>query len=754
MNNIIRKNVLHRYDSESLRVFLLMALTIYAYYPFFSSSNIGAVDAQYYQYLLHDAIIQLENGFFPAYVGQSWFSPNGAPSIAGPYYLLLGQLLNALSFSLLSPLLIQHLTIFASSLSGVLITYILIRNVAPLLRWQAVFLAFAYVSSPGVMSLIFYMDMYFSFMAVPFVPGVFYGLARIYKKNDALAYVLTGSALALVWQSHPPIALWTSIFCLVFGLSLIILTRRNPVGFAALALLFVLLCLWQFFPVLSLGIRDDMMWGESNSARVDFLLKQLLLPIPDVFLPLSQGKDGLYFLQLGYSLWFVIVLSVITALGFSGTLLMRLMLALIAIILLFLYPLPGIGHFLWSSVPTLVVDLTQLWPNQRLYIILAAAACFVGALALQKIFDSGQSKIKTMLNIALAGLFVWNIYQVGFFIKHGISVINSNEATMSPKDSWSSPNNMYFIGFKLPPEYLQDLYAGTHAPWLKSRLLDAQKMPISEYDNEQFVINRCLESARIKNEVSINEAINFPFKTTLKEPLTIASLNLKPNIHYLLCADMSTANGKALFQLVDQQRREIVSLEIPSPEDSIDPKVSLKIINSEAAVDSSVRRRIGIPFYLEAQDNKEMTSESFEFRVWSQQLPRVMLYNVNVTSYELDNLPIRVESYTPYRATVNAKPEHKYIEIIKLFKPGYIAKVNGEDSPIIESERKTIIIPLKSSGLNEIELSYIGTSGMRASFYISAVSWCLVVVFLMVRLISHKRRLWKPGQIGNNLNGR
>lgn len=720
-------------------MFLLMALTVYAYHPFFSSSNIGAVDAQYYQYLLHDALIQLQNGFFPSYVGQSLFSPNGAPSVSGPYYLLLGQFLNTLSFGELSPLLIQHLTIFVSSLSAAIIMYIIIRKVAPMLRWQAVYLAFAYISCPGVMSLIYHMDMYFSFMAVPFVPLVFYGLARIYQKNDALAYVLTASALALVWQSHPPIALWTSILSFIFCLLLIILTRRNPAGFAVMALLFVLLSLWQFLPVVSLGFRDDMMWGESNSSRVDFLIKQLLLPLPDVFLPLSQGKNGFYFLQLGYSLWFVIILAVITSLRSSGTLLIRLILALIVVILLFLYPLPGIGRFLWLNVPALVIELTQLWPNQRLYVILAAAGGIVGALALQKIIDSGNPKIMPMLAIALAGLFVWNIYQVDFFIKHGTAVVASNESTMNPKDSWRSPHNMYFIGFKLPQEYLQDLFAGTHAPWLKSRLLDSQKNPISAYDNEQFVINRCLESTRIKNELSISDAISFPFKTVLKEPLSIANLNLQPNIHYLLCADMSTSNGKSLFQLLDQQSREKVSLEIPSPEDSIDPKVELKVLSSETVMAPPVRRRIGIPFYFTDQENEEMTRASFIFRVWSQQLPRVMLYNVNVISYEPVSLPIIIESYTPYRAKVITKPDHKYIEIIKLFKPGYIATVNGEESPVIESAHKTIIIPLKSSGLNKIELLYKGTFGIRVSFYISAVSWCFVVVFLMMQLISNKK---------------
>lgn len=731
MKNLVNKVSFIIDDSEALRVFLLMALTVYAYHPFFSASNIGGADAQFYQYILHDAIIQLENGFFPTYVGQSPFLPNGTRVVLAPYYLLLGQLLNTLTFGALNTLLIQHLTIFVSSLSAAFIMYVSIRNVAPLLRWQAVFLAFAYISSPGVMSLIFHMDAYFSFMAVPFVPVVFYGLARIYQKDDALAYVLTGSALALVWLSHAPIALWVSILSFVFCLSLILLTRRNPAKFAGLALLFALLCLWQFLSIFSFGLNIiDILW-RGKISRVDYVIEQLLLPIPDVFLPLGQGKNGFYFLQLGYSLWFVIILAAITALRSSGTLLIRLMLVLVTIVLLFLYPLPGIGRFLWSSAPTLVLDITNVFPHQRLYVILAAAGCFVGALALQKISDSGRPKIKALLAIALTGLFVWNIYQVGFFIKYGNTVKSSNESIMNPKDSWSSPNNIHFVGFGLPTEYLQSLFTGSHSHQLKSRLLDSQKNPISAYDNEQFVISQCLESTLTKNEVG---NISLPLEITLKEPLSLTKMNLHPNIHYLLCADLITSHGDALFQLLDPQSREMASLELPA-----------------TAIDPPVRRRIGIPFYFTDQGNKEMTELSFGFRVWSREQPQVKLYNFGVTSYEPANLPIVIESYTPYRAKVITKPDHKYIEIIKLLTPGYVARVNGEESPIIESERKTIIIPLKSSGLNKIELSYIGTPSMRASFYISAVSWCLVVAFLMACLISHGKRLWKLRQIGNSL---
>lgn len=709
---------------------LLAALTLYAYHPFFSAFNLGAADAQYYQYMLHDAIIQLENGFFPPFVGQSMFMPNGTLGIMAPYYLFLGQLLNVLSFGTLNTLVIQHLTIFVSALSGALLAYFVIRSMAHSLRWQAVFLAFAYISCPGVMSLIFSMDMYFSYMAAPFIPAVFLGLIRIYETDDALAYVITTTALAMLWLSHPPIALWTSMLSFVFCVAVIVLKRRSPVRYVLMALLFGLLCVWQFLPIFSLGLSStDVLWVDKSISRPDFVIEQLLQPIPDAFLPLGMGKHGLFFLQLGYALWFVVILAAITALRVTSPLLLRLIVGLIAVILLFLYPLPGIGRFLWTSMPSVVLDITNIYPNQRLYIILAGLACLAGALALQKIADSHRKEAKAFVAVALAILFAWNLYQIDFFVKHGTAVRSGNESTMSPKDSWGRAYNVYNFGWGLPKEYSRDLFWGTGAYWLKSRLLDSLQAPVDAYDNEKFAINSCLETADTQDVISRDKNVALPSEVLLKEPLSIATLNLRPNVHYLLCADMSASDGDALFQLLDSRSREIVSLEVPG--------------SYKAPV---ARRQIAFPFYYAADVGNDVADDSYNFRVWSRQQPLLKLHKIGVMRFDPTSLPIRVESYTPYKARMVTRPEHKYLEVRKLFTPGYVALVNDEATTIIESGTKTILIPIKRSGANTIELSYIGTTAMRVSFYISAISWFLAIAFLLRHLLPHLKTLnkWKP----------
>lgn len=194
--------------NEYLPLLALTTLVLYAFHPFISGYNLGAGpgDAQLYQYQLHDALIQLKQGIFPVYIGQSEFSYFGFSFMRAPYYILLGQLLNILTFGHLNALYIQHLTVLTSILGAAFLSYYCFRRLAPMLPWVCFFLAFFYISCPGVAGLIYRSDMYFSLVSVPFIPLVFYGLIRMHQNNDMLSSLFVGAGLSAVWMSHPPIS--------------------------------------------------------------------------------------------------------------------------------------------------------------------------------------------------------------------------------------------------------------------------------------------------------------------------------------------------------------------------------------------------------------------------------------------------------------------------------------------------------------------------------------------------------------------
>ena len=199
-----------------LELLCLLMLVIYSYGFFISGMNIGATDAHWYQLILHDALIQLDQGIFPTYVGQSEYNFFGSSNIRSPYYLLLGQLIYLISLGRLNAAYVQHLTVFITALSAAFITFFLFIQIIPTRRWISVLLAFLYITCPGVIGLIYCCDMYFIFMAIPFIPVAIHGLVRTYQKDDYMGYFVTAIGLSLTLMAHPPLAIWAIGSCFFF----------------------------------------------------------------------------------------------------------------------------------------------------------------------------------------------------------------------------------------------------------------------------------------------------------------------------------------------------------------------------------------------------------------------------------------------------------------------------------------------------------------------------------------------------------
>lgn len=227
--------------------------------------------------------------------------------------------------------------------------------------------------------------------------------------------------------------------------------------------------------------------------------------------------------------------------------------------------------------------------------------------------------------------------------------------------------------------------------------------------------------------------IDLPFQAKLEAPLQVATLSLFPNVHYLFCIDMKIASGgDARFEVLDSDSRAKSLLVIDHT--PVGHLFSFTGYYGDQKIPGTATR--------DGPGANADPKKPYTLQLWSTGKPEMKISNVGVIEYDPGKLPIVVESYTPYRAKVTAAPDHKFIEIDKLYVPGYEAKVNGKTAPVAQSRRKTIVVPLEP-GVNTIELAYVGTSAMRIAFYISAIAWLLVVLFLILRWIP--RRFYTAG---------
>lgn len=697
--NLLRKIKKIDYEKDIFRLIILTLLVTYLYYPFFSAKNMGAYDARWYQYILHDAITQVNQGMFPSYVGQSIFGFFGGPTVRAPYYILLGQFLHLISLGQLSALLIQHLTIIFTAFLGAFLCYFLFTPLAPKHRWWAVFFSFLYVSCPGVMGLIYGCDSYNSFMTVPFIPVAIYGLIRVQQKEDILSYFITAAALSLTWMGHPPIGLWLTIICMFFYLIRLIIVRKGLIAFPLVIFLLIVFSLWQFVNVFSLKLGGEYVGRVHDYATLVIL--NLKSDLPGAFLPLRWGKGSCPFIQLGYTLSFILFLGVGTVFRAKNCFTIRSLLSCVILLLLLLYPLPFVGHFLWSLVPKFISNITFLWPQQRFYIIVAPLLCFIGLLTIKYIYTFSTIFIIRIITLVCFLFFFWNLYEAYFFIDMA--------QTRKHIGTWDQSENIFFIPNHLLPIHYNTLFSGAYDPQLKNKLLNNQLLPITEYDNEALIIEKCFNHRKNPRDLV------YPVNSNIKFPLQLSSPEYM-NMKAVLYLKLAPAKWKILCLKMKRDKDTHLTIEILNFHDFSD------------YITGAHEKIITIPIYSQGLENKTQTL----FLRKSGKAGEIEINDYGITSYDPMQLPIRVLSFTPYIAQVETKSDDNYLQIFKEYHPGYQAKVNNKNVEVLATKDSLVLIPLKHKGINRVELTYVGTLPMRTAFYLCSISWACFTIYLIV----------------------
>ncbi|HEX3729125.1 MAG TPA: hypothetical protein VHV47_04935, partial [Opitutaceae bacterium] len=197
---------------EALRWTVLLAAGILLTLPYARPERIGAGDAQDYAEHVADFIRQVKGGVFPVLVGQSHFAYNGAfnPIRTAPYLEYAGGLLWALSFGRLDAFAVQNLEIILSLVAAGFSAYLCLQRLAPRQPTACLLLAFLYISSPGVLALVYEGDMIPSWLTLPYLPIMIYLVVRVADEGPRLRW-LVGMAIAgaALWWAHAPIAMWT-----------------------------------------------------------------------------------------------------------------------------------------------------------------------------------------------------------------------------------------------------------------------------------------------------------------------------------------------------------------------------------------------------------------------------------------------------------------------------------------------------------------------------------------------------------------
>lgn len=683
------------HPSDVACLWLLTLSGLWLVEPFLNARATGAGDSHWYAMVTADALAQYRAGIFPL-VGQSEYAINGStfPGCYAPYYQVFSIVLDVLSGRTLSVYAIQHLTIALSLLGGIFSAYAVLRLLAPAAwRAPAALLAFLYAASPAWLGAIYSMDMYMTFMTLPWLPLVFLGCARTFVRLDRRALLWLVPALSLVWYAHPPVAFWTTIVVAVTQLF-----RwcgrpkgwvREAVWLGSVAGLFLAL---TGLPFAAVANADP----QIEPSRYDHVLETLQTH-RDAWFPVSAGADRLSDQQLGWSLAAILVAGGILALrrksrAFTG------LLAAAAGFWLVLAPVPGVQSLFWRLLPEVIRMITDNWPSQRLYPLLAALAAIGAGGVLLRAFRHRPAALSALV-LFLAGAVTWSATEAAKFRRRGHAT--TLDATASARRFY--PENLVLTRyayemFTHQPDYVAN---GVINPMLRQRLLSVSSQePIASnvsYARAQppvqtFILN---SEARGRGDFELSP-----------------SLSLHPGHEYLI-----------EFEFLGQKYDGELSLEGRR----IERRYRLPRDGGIDAFGSALGTGKFITLATKG-DIPETVKWHFQSSSFA---PPAPFASVRVSEFDRAQLPVQTESLLPYRALVRS-PSSAWLETPRMFLPGYVATVDGRTAEVRPSPQGLVMIRVPA-GVSRVSLAFTGSPLLRTAFWLAAASWISLPVLFLVR---------------------
>jgi hypothetical protein len=701
---------------EAVRWTILLVATLLLTLPYSRPVRVGAGDAQDYATHIADFIAQARHGVFPVRVGQSQFASNGAfnPLRTAPYLQYAGGLLHALTLGTLDPFAVQNLETILSLCAAGFSCYACLRRLSRGREWLCLILALLYVSSPGILALVYAGDMVPSWLTLPYLPLYTFLLVRIAEHGVSGPRLFSMAAVvALIWYIHAPIAMWLSFIALpVVVLRLATtpqLTWPRGLLFASgSVLVFAVLAGFEFVSVAELGLPGP---GAKQLA---------IFRGPDFYYNLRAGwagflrpvsADGSHLiadLQLSAPLWVCIGMGILAwRLRGWG---LRVLLMASGCLFILLVPVSFLAARIWSLTPVWVDQITDQWPMQRFYPILSAFAPFVGLLALGSVRRDGAWKQQVPVVLLALGC-LWCAFEATKFLRRGFRMALPPDISCRSIKEENAVHAIYSVGMLGDPP--RSFSFRPLAAEMQLRLLDPAGRQVRQ-SNLQGLLDGTVGAQRLAVPQFITSGGGQ--EVELQSPL-----QLPPGKNSLLTLDFDGAapsgtlfvTGETVWK--DYPLPESAS---PRPDAAGSPTGSTLAITVADHGGESLRVRF-VPAGVSARP--------------------APFAHLNVVAYDPKSLPLHIVEHIPLRIHTRAIKEG-WLETPRIYIAGYRAKVDGRPSEIQRSPDGLVMVRVPT-GSPAVELDYPGSLLLRASFWASLAGWLVLPVAFLVWQSAGRRKV-------------
>lgn len=669
--------------TEWLLIGVVPLMGLGAYWPFAYNGLIGAGDSYHYSLQVADAVTQARQGEWPIISGQSLYAFNGNVHTVrtAPYFTHLAALLDFLTGQKLAFWQLTHLILLGSGALAAWLAYLSARWLAPQAWLLAALLAALYVLSPALATPLINHDMYATFVAVPWLPLVCASAVQCWRNRGLTPWMLLAFSLGLTWLAHPPIAIWITPLA---AAAVAIAVVKNPLrstavrGIAA-ALLFSTLAGYVAYSVSTLHVPGDIRQTIDPGTG---LVSGLLAAWPDSWKPLDLTVTTSGSIQLGYGLWSAILISCVTLFLIRRNAAGWFYLGCFTALLCFVAPLPHLTPWLWAQIPSEVKVITNAWPAQRLYPILAAVGIALSAVALGEVGLKKSAMNKAVLSLVAVGV-LWSVWEFRKLDAHALKMRRptAESASVYEPGTMVLGRSSYAL-FSTTPAYYSH---GWMDPEFESRLLGEDgKISLT---NTGFVENAAKAAGSPPIAVPLDVA--FPLEITADTDYLFVFTFPSPET-----AGEVTFLGPGLSR----------SYALPHSGENAS-------FGSSPTSEHAVRLGCSVlgtqHFAVHAPPGTTITALRFARAV----------------------LPIQLHHLYPFRATVSA-PSTGYLETPRVFIPGYRARVNGQRVQPVHSAEGLVAIPVPA-GTSQVELKYIGPPGLKAFGWLATGAVLLGIVVLI-----------------------
>jgi hypothetical protein len=683
---------------RSVRVIGLGLAGVGLMWPYLTRGIVGAGDAQWYAKTVADYVEQMRAGFFPLWTAQSDYSFYGGifPLRLAPYLAHLTGAVDLLTGRQLPPVAVMNVALVLSLVGGLMSMFLCLRVLMPARPWIAMGLALYYALCPGVLGLAYAQDLYMSFCTLPFLPVALLGAVQSFTRNDLGPRLLMAGGLAAAWLAHPPIALWCGIMLLASQLARLAITRtwRATWKYDAFAVgWFVLLAGYSFVSVQSLGPQPDTVIPASfHYARIREAFPRNWLPLD----PLVRALDNL---QLGYGLAALGLLVAIQARG-PGLRVARLFLWGAAGLIVLLLPIPYFTEYLWRAMPQVVLNITNMWPMQRLLVL--AAGCVLMASALWLGGIPANRAVPRAFQALLVFALAWGGLEAAKFIRRGHEIAGGWENARLQ----FRPENRTMGAASLGPVVVQprSFNHGVTEVQLEHRFLGLDGSSIIRHATDAILPGAGPGAApaplHLRQTFVGERDRELPFWRL--EP----RLLLQPGKRYLLVFEFLGHDYRGTLKMEGKDFMRVYGL----PE-----------AGNEHAFGTKPGNARWLALWQTTGQPEEISLLWIPANPAGWRESGQAFANFELREYDPAKLDVVLESLLPYRAAVNA-PAASYLETPRLYIPGYRALVDGRPVEAGKSPDGFVMVKLEP-GRHTLELRNTAQWPVRVAYWAGLAGW-------------------------------